>query len=350
MASSALDVTRLAGSPLTERDIMMHDHWAGGNVGPWCPRGGWLCDRPRPESDAKGKPDVPATTCDMTEASADSRNAEKSHLMSLPLETRLQIYHWVHLMNPIRQRAPSPGYPTPEIKRCVQRPVPDADDACDGIYDGVCGDDHDARTNARRTESPVLLCPNRPLCGLPSSLLRTSRQICLEARSIPFETNEFVFVTWFTSGLWAASAAVAGVLVPWQREAMRYARIEVMERDLQEEASLRAWKALSETWTGLRGLRVKIALPGAGSIAGPESGLGDAAETWASRGGLAKMEALERLEVELDAATWDNGRKLAWCVALGRCLRERGSRSQVVCTERAAEEDEEEAKGQVAGY
>ncbi|POR38666.1 Uncharacterized protein TPAR_01136 [Tolypocladium paradoxum] len=259
--------------------------------------------------------------------------------MSLPPEIRLQIYHWVHLMNPIREKAPSPGYPTPEIKRCVQRPV-------DGICDGICGHDHDPRTDVCRTETPML-CPNRPLCGLPSSLLRASRQICREARLIPFERNEFVFVTWFTSGLWAASAAVAGVLVPWQREAMRYARIEVMARDLQEEASLRAWKALSETWTGLRGLRVKIAMAGAGSDAGPESGLGDAAEAWVLRGGLADMEALERLEVELDVPTWDNGRKMAWCVALGRCLRERGSRSQVACTETVEEDDE--AKGQVGG-
>lgn len=337
MAFSTLDVIPLlAGSPLTERDIMMHDCWLGGNVGPWRPPGVSPRNRPRPEPDVKGKPSL---TCDTTEASADTRNAENSRLMSLPLEIRLQIYHWVHLMNPIRQKAPSPGYPTPDIKRCVQRPVPDADDPWDGVCDGICGDDYDPGTDVRRTESPMLLCPNRPLCGLPSNLLRTSKQICREARSIPFETNEFVFVSWFTSGLWAASAAVAGVLVPWQREAMRYVRIEILERDLQEAASLRAWKALSETWTGLRGLRVKIAMPGAGSDAGRESGLGDAAEAWVSRGGLAELEALERLEVELDAPTWDNGRKLAWCAALGRSLRQRGSRSRVLCTEREGERD-----------
>ncbi|PNY29410.1 Uncharacterized protein TCAP_00677 [Tolypocladium capitatum] len=274
---------------------------------------------------------------DTTEASADGRNPDKSRLMSLPPEMRLQIYHWVHLTNPIRQKAPSPGYPVPEIKRCVQRPVPDADDACDGTCDRICRHEHDARADAPRTQSPpTLLCPNRPLCGLPSNLLRTSRQICREARLIPFETNEFVFVTWFASGLWAARAVVAGVFAPWQRQAMRYARIEVTERDMQDEASLRAWRALSEAWAGLRGLRVKIAAPGAGSDAGPGGGLGDAAEAWVSRGELAQMGALERLEVELDVPGWDNGRKLSWCAGLARCLRRRGSRSRVVCTERTA--------------
>jgi len=78
-----------------------------------------------------------------------------------------------------------------------------------------------------------LLSPYRPVAYLPSALLCTGRQIYLECRTIPFQANEFVFITWFSSGL-SAARGFAGALKPWQRETMRFARLEIQARDLGE--------------------------------------------------------------------------------------------------------------------
>lgn len=170
---------------------------------------------------------------------------------------------------------------------------------------------------------------------------------------MPFEENEFVFVTWFASGLVTGHATVTGLLRPWQRRAMRYARIEMLGHELQDEVALRTWTALSEAWAGLRGLRVRIAGLAGGALddvlstensekqdadGGAERSESDwepvrrVAENWAEKGALASMGDLERLEVELAVPAWSTRTKLEFCVALQRRLKRGGSSAVVVCT------------------
>ncbi|UNI23640.1 hypothetical protein JDV02_009447 [Purpureocillium takamizusanense] len=274
----------------------------------------------------------------------------RSPLLSLPPELRRQIYHWVFLMTPVRNGSPDPAYPAPEVRRCELRCLTEDQDVDD--------DDDDEMHRVQRP--PRLLCPDRPLCGVPTSLLRSCRQVYDEVRMVPFESNEFVFATWFASGLVTAHAIVTGVLRPWQRRAMRYVRMEALGRELQGEAALQTWAALSETWAGLRGLRVRIASPSGGDGAlndlmlllrsstpqpserrdaneGAETRpdwelVGRVGEEWAAKGGLAHMRGLERLEVELAVPTWSTQTKLDFCTAVQRMLRQGGSRAVVVCT------------------
>ncbi|KXX83220.1 hypothetical protein MMYC01_200248 [Madurella mycetomatis] len=155
----------------------------------------------------------------------------RSHFLILPLEIRLLIYTHLLALYPMLPRDLSPGYPVP-------------------------------RSHRQGTTYFLLrsgLHP-RPTGYIPSSLLRTCRQIYAEARLLPFRENEFVFVSWFFSGLSAARAFVKG-LAGWQRDGMRFARLEIKVRDLvcAGEGRVDMWEELCGFWReGLQGLRVKI--------------------------------------------------------------------------------------------
>ncbi|KAF4963375.1 hypothetical protein FZEAL_10940, partial [Fusarium zealandicum] len=168
--------------------------------------------------------------------------------LSLPFEIRLHIYHWLHLLSPVRHAQLAPWYPTPVHCQYILRHLdPQQDDS----------------SLERDTElEPVgLLSPYRPLSGLPTSLLRANSQIYHESRLIPFTHNEFVFVNWFASGLWAARAFTRA-LAPWQRSALRFVRLEVLARDVVVGGAGREeWRALCGEWAGgVRGLRMTMVL------------------------------------------------------------------------------------------
>ncbi|KAF4979547.1 hypothetical protein FDECE_18037, partial [Fusarium decemcellulare] len=154
-------------------------------------------------------------------------------LLRLPLEIRLHIYHWLHLMSPVRHAQLAPWYPTPVHCQYILRPLePDA-----------VAEETSMKSDAE-PETTDLLSPYRPLSGLPTSLLRANSQVYHEARLIPFTQNEFVFVNWFASGLWAARAFTRA-LAPWQRAALRYVRLEVLARDVVVGGAGREeWRAL----------------------------------------------------------------------------------------------------------
>ncbi|EEY17610.1 conserved hypothetical protein [Verticillium alfalfae VaMs.102] len=176
--------------------------------------------------------------------------------------------------------------------------------------------------------------PAPPRLQHADGLLRCSRQIYAETHLVPFQENEFVFVNWFSSGLWAARA-FARPLQPWQRGAMRQVRLEVLGRDFSG-AGLREWTALCDGWAdGLRGLRLKI-LVGGGPVEpavvstrrNDESAELQIADVfrdpeprpaWIEEG-LRRLRGLRALEVELSTLDWDNDRKRAWCASLGRML------------------------------
>ncbi|KAF5628451.1 hypothetical protein F52700_8185 [Fusarium sp. NRRL 52700] len=253
----------------------------------------------------------------------------------LPLEIRLNIYHWLHLMCPVRHAQLAPWYPTPVH--------------CQYILQTVGIDTATKEDGAKLDEQKDLglLSPYRPLSGLPTSLLRTNRQIYSEARLLPFTQNEFVFVNWFASGLWAARAFTRA-LAPWQRGSLRYVRLEVLARDVVVGGAGREeWRALCTEWAcGVRGLRMKMVLGASTSVVtGPAFGGGvgrraEAARRWVGEG-LALMERLERVEMEVVAREMSDVDKLEWCETLQVDLREAGlGRIVVVCTEKVQEKME----------
>lgn len=266
---------------------------------------------------------------------ATEKADNKLTFLSLPLEIRLHIYHWLHLMCPVRHAQLAPWYPTPVH--------------CQYILQTVDTDTSSKEDKANRDEQNDLglLSPYRPLSGLPTSLLRTNRQIYSEARLLPFTQNEFVFVNWFASGLWAARAFTRA-LAPWQRGSLRYVRLEVLARDVVVGGAGREeWRALCTEWaSGVRGLRMKMVLGASTSVVtGPAFGGGvgrraEAARRWVGEG-LALMERLERVEMEVVAREMSDLDKLEWCETLQAELREAGlGRIVVVCTEKVQEKME----------
>ncbi|RSM01979.1 hypothetical protein CDV31_011123 [Fusarium ambrosium] len=289
-------------------------------------------ERPHTQDFFYGSLDMDITSDDATPRSIpdvpEKGHERKLTFLSLPLEIRLHIYHWLHLMSPVRHAQLAPWYPTPVHCQYILRPL-----------------DHEAvPEGGDGIEAQGLLSPYRPLSGLPTSLLRANSQIYNEARLIPFSQNEFVFVNWFASGLWAARAFTRA-LAPWQRGALRYVRLEVLARDVVVGGAGREeWRALCGEWaSGVRGLRMKMVLgastatvsgPSTGGAVGPRS---EAARRWVGEG-LGLMGQLERVEMEVVARGMSDEDKLLWCEKLERELREGGLRwVVVVCTEKVQE-------------
>ncbi|KAI2604602.1 hypothetical protein GGR54DRAFT_633577 [Hypoxylon sp. NC1633] len=313
-------------------------------------------------------------------SSADDDNDESFFpFMDLPLEIRLQVYRWIHLMTPIRLTQFAPWYPNP-IHRTYHVKVVTLDSKDDsGGDDSQWPPSSHTNTLALAVEDlddpptphpwpasspptcspPVLLSASRPHCCMPTDVLRASQQIYHESRAVPFAENEFVFVNWFASGLWAARSFVRG-LCPWQTQSMRYARLELLSRDLSGRYA-DDWRELCEAWAlGLRGLRLKI-LGGGGGGLGAGAGAGTAvswvvagapqkgaptvevrdgegkAEEWVERG-LKRLKQLRFLEVELAVADWDDRAKLDWCRRLEEAVNESKTKTErrvrVSCVEK----------------
>ncbi|KAH8654901.1 hypothetical protein BGZ61DRAFT_500388 [Ilyonectria robusta] len=262
----------------------------------------------------------------------------KTTLLSLPLDIRLQIYRWLHLISPLRQLPLAPGCPTPiHCQYILRRVGHDADFPPD--YDTSPG-------------TASLLSSYRPLSILPTSLLQTNSQIYHEARLIPFTYNEFVFVNWFASGLWAARAFTRA-LAPWQRSALRFVRLEVLARDVLDGAGREEWRALCKDWAaGVRGLRMKMVLGSntvstipttSGTSDLGSGGVGPRAEEtrrWVGEG-LEIMEGVERVEMEVVAREMVDEDKVRWCEMLEEELRGKGlEKVKVVCVEEVQEKVE----------
>jgi hypothetical protein len=284
----------------------------------------------------------------------DDGDIGASPLMNLPAEIRLQIYGWLHRMHPVQHAQLAPWYPTPIYSAYFLRAVMPTLDTFDAATDAEvtsAGLTKLIESEAEgKTQGPRLLSPHRPLACIPSAFMRAGRKVYDECRTIPFLENEFVFVNWFSSGIWAARAFTKG-LKPWQREVMRYARLEMLARDFTG-AGLKEWKDLCTFWSpGLRGLRLKVLV--GGSVFGPVTDdtqtTGSAPEReamsvadgtpkpWIEEG-LKKIAALRSLEVELVVSDWTNEQKLEWSSALEGILNEgRGvgeERVSVVSAER----------------
>lgn len=315
-----------------------------------------------------------------TESVAESCSSEDSAavldtkpfpLMDLPLEIRIQIYGWVHLGHPVKQAQLTPWYPMPVYnnyflravqpsKRCPAAASGDAEDDLRGPYDTTSAADSSREPEpTREEEETTLLSPYRPLAGLPSALLRANRQLYHETRDLALASNEFIFVNWFSSGLWAARSFCKG-LTARQQGRMRQVRLELLSRDLAGTYA-DEWAELCGFWAaGLRGLRLKVlcgggafgswvadGLPRQGAPAvkvredGGEDGKRGKILHWVEHG-LALLAELRQLEVEIAVADWDDAQRVAFCRdledALDEVRRRSGSgpvrRVRVVCVER----------------
>lgn len=347
--------------------------------------------------------DTSADGNDIAENVADSSSSSSkalaaamaSPLLSLPPEVRLRIYYWAYMMSPIQPKELAAGYPIPMLCRYILHPldpnlerqveqeienervIVDFAKADPELVDGKGADGahEEEQTPAVREQNELqravatermvkerikekmrelnrrmtgLLSSDRPLAGIPTGLLCACRQIYFEARTLPFEQNEFVFLNWFSSGLNAASAVTKSQR-PWQRLSMRYVRMEVMAEDLARVGALKKWADLCgggsderlASWTrGLRGLRLKIV----GQVGRKHTENAQEAEDkfvdaleeeggarrWVEGGKLAEMKSLERLEVEIIKNAWGTEEKMAWCAQVEEALREFGSRAEVV--------------------
>lgn len=262
--------------------------------------------------------------------------------MELPQEIRLQVYHWLHLMTPIRLTQFAPWYPNPISRAYYVKPVTlDIGLGLPRCESGTLVLGETPRSMGVAPGTPPLLSPCRPHCCMPTAMLRASKQIYLESRELPFLENEFVFVNWFASGLWAARSFIRG-LRPWQTQTMRYARLELLSRDLSGRYA-DEWKELCESWaSGLWGLRLKILSGGGGGTSSTAGGVSwvvagtpqkgapmvqvrneeGGAEEWIEKG-LKRLKKLRCLEVELSVADWDVKAKLDWCRSLEEAVNER---------------------------
>ena len=160
------------------------------------------------------------------------------------------------------------------------------------------------------TESHMF-SPRRPQGYFPVGILGVCRQIYAEIRALPFNMNDWAFCSREIedTGLVAASLFTR-TLVPWQRDAMRWARINVGRGDFTDPERLDQWEELCGFWgAGLRGLRIHVSHPDGSDISViellPRASvwrepwiLGDLAEwRWVDRG-LRRLRRLKTLEVE----------------------------------------------------
>ena len=272
-----------------------------------------------------------AETNDSIENETDHRTGkvQRLTLMDLPVEIRLEIYSCLHLRTPVKHPELAPWYPTPKYGTCFLKSIRRTLEVNKNQEESDSEDSEEGGD-----EESGLLSPWRPASALPTALLRTNRQIYHEARVIPFRSNEFVFVNWFSSGLWAARTFTRNRAV-WQQNEMRYTRLEIQVADFQG-VGLKEWNALCGQWSnGLWGLRLKVAcmrardrrstLVKAASMADVLTALTTTAENEEEgnvneeeskvletllHSGISKLKALKRLELELDWAEWGDELKV----------------------------------------
>lgn len=259
--------------------------------------------------------------------------------LDLPYEIRLRIYHLIHSSSPILHQQLAPWSCISSCRTYTVQAMSIVDDGDASVPS------HEATAPSPPKNQQLfpdgLLSPHRPLCRMPTSFTQTCRQIHAEARVIPFHENEFVFLNWFTLGLSSALAFVQG-RQQWQRDEMRFMRLEVFAQDLvSDSARLADWVQLCGHLSGIWGLRLIIFVGGATSYhtlgrteanststelaPTEERGIDDMQKLiyeraeWISKG-LARLRELRQLEVELVDVKWSARKKTEWCARLRELL------------------------------
>ncbi len=173
------------------------------------------------------------------------------HLLRLPLKIRVMIYECILFANPFRRG---------------QGVHVGVDQASRQVIYAECGEpevdpiktetrpDTKGHVMIRRDRVPTvsaMFLPFRPQGFIPSAVLTTCRQIYLEARSMPFNKNDFDFGSLgrLETGFRAASLFMKS-LVPWQRSEMRWVRLDVKHADCRSLERLLMCEELCSFWGG----------------------------------------------------------------------------------------------------
>jgi hypothetical protein len=307
--------------------------------------------------------------------------------LSLPLEIRIQIYSNVLESNPARHAhlSPSPTYPEASSSALFLKAitVPVTEQFSDGIDVGKTDPQPFPSVSSLILGSCFSPSLRGTGCGcIPTALLMTCKQVYEEARTLPWERNEYAFINWFCSGVYAARSFMRA-LKPWQRESMRFARLEVLRRDLEGtwvstmvggRPETGEWKDLCRLWSGdvetgksgLWGLKLGIkgsvgtyvvgeAIDGSGGVSvalaepktekynvdkrqNGQKGLLDINAQWITDG-LTHMTSLRWLEIEIEDDDVSRDAKVDFCLNLGNKLSYiSGIRVEILFVEKLVEE------------
>lgn len=219
--------------------------------------------------------------------------------LHLPIELRQQIYRELLELHPRVERE-LPGYPARSVPRYVTVPIKS----------------HTPSAGRAREAVRYRPLPSwRPLGYIPHSLLRTCKQIYYEARTLPFNTNEFVFTPWMSSAT-SYCEAVVRPMEPWQRDAVRHVRFAVAVEELSGRSSSVIvhpcqLERVCALLPGVRTMRISLSCAVFPTVwfATDERGevtvRGDwgCGRRWIDEG-LRKMSALRVLEIEFSFPAW----------------------------------------------
>ena len=259
-----------------------------------------------------------------------SGRGRSPNLLDLPTEIRLKIYKYVLESNPFfisQDRLPKiKSSRVQTICACTCTPFRPR------IMTETRLDNHPIKIMQRDSSSTSpMFTPRRPQGYFPIGLLGACHQIYAEVRTLPFSMNDWAFGSTNVedSGLIAASFFTR-TLVPWQRDAMRWARLNVSSNDFDYPDRLRRWEELCGFWgAGLRGLRLHVSddlliRMHRGSVwREPWAGDGDQWR-WVD-GGLQRLRGLKTVEVEWVGRmlrTVTKKERLTWCERVSERLNE----------------------------
>ena len=291
--------------------------------------------------------------------------------MDLAVEIRLRIYDYVYGSHSVRHSKLPLWYLTQGSGRHVLKPVtPKAitSKPSSPPYEQQTSDDSNTTS---RPPTRKLLSAHRPMNYIPTALLLACRQIYYEARTTPFHENEFVFSSWHDvdSSVQAARDFLDDRLcADWQRQSMRYVRIELDLSSSSSSDDIKSKKKAKEVWeellcstaywgARLRGMRLCIdckdkdlikgcsfaaalALDADDGVDEPEEELSSSSSfAWIFRG-LVKLRSLRSLDVEIKRGRWymTNDEKVGWCRLLEELLNnDNNNNSNNSCGERDEE-------------
>ncbi|KAI1251822.1 hypothetical protein MGN70_006392 [Eutypa lata] len=216
------------------------------------------------------------TVGDSPPASAGQTREGIFRFMSLPSEIRLKVYEWLHLLCPIQLnpmfgllRAPLreqdylfvkppyiPGLPDRECNETFYRLV-DPTTTTTTTTPTTPTTLSANQQQQQQQQQQQLISPYRQMGTIPTALLLASKQIYHESRAIPFQHSEFIFATAPQPMPCLAHFFYGLSLAPWQRDAVRWARVELL---WQPHLAVQAeWAPLCRLWAaGLRGLRLEV--------------------------------------------------------------------------------------------